>query len=78
MRTYLFIDGGYLRRNYANAVRPWFGSDGEIDFFELRKSLQGPSIERCFYYDALEDEQRDAETKDEFDHRIAQDEIPLS
>ena len=75
MTTYLFIDGGHLRRNYADAVRPWFGSDGEIDFNELKKSLQGPVIERCFYYDALEDEQRDGETKNEFDQRIDQDDV---
>jgi len=69
--TYLFIDGGYLRRNYAEAVRPWFGSDGEIDFRQV-KGVYG--AERCFYYDALEDERRQNETEDQFRLRIAQDE----
>ena len=36
MTTYLFIDGGHLRRNYAETVRSWFGSEGEIDFGQIK------------------------------------------
>lgn len=39
MTTYLFIDGGYLQRNYADSVRPWFGTDGEIDFQQVKGVL---------------------------------------
>jgi uncharacterized LabA/DUF88 family protein len=73
MTTYLFIDGGYLRTNYANSIRAWFGCDGQIDFSSLKKRLRD-GIQRCFYYDALEDEQRDGETREAFEQRLEQDE----
>lgn len=69
--TYLFIDGGYLRRNYADSVRRWFGSDGEIDFEKIKSTYHA---ERCFYYDALEDERRQNETTADFDLRVQQEE----
>ena len=72
MTTYLFIDGAYLRRNYADCVRPWFGSDGEIDFQQVKG---GFGAERAFYYDALEDEQRPNESKEDCESRIANDEV---
>lgn len=77
MRTYLFIDGGYLRINYSNSVRPWFGVEGEINFIELRDGLRGGgiAIERCFYYDAIEDEQRQGESADDFRSRVEKDEL---
>lgn len=72
MTTYLFIDGAYLRRNYADCVRSWFGSDGEIDFRQV-KAVFG--AERAFYYDALEDEQRPNESAEDCESRIANDEV---
>ncbi len=74
MTTYLFIDGGHLRRNYAETVRPWFGSEGEIDFAQIKDGFLGGGIARCFYYDALEDEKRDNETDADFNARIAREE----
>ena len=72
--TYLFIDGGHLRRNYSDSVRPWFGSEGEIDFRQIKDGFLGGGIARCFYYDALEDEQRDGESTEDFAARVAQEE----
>lgn len=72
MTTYLFIDGAYLRRNYSDCVRPWFGSDGEIDFRQV-KGVFG--AERAFYYDALEDEPRQGESAEDCELRIANDEV---
>jgi len=74
MTTYLFIDGGHLRQYYAETVRPWFGSEGEIDFVQIKDGLLGGGIARCFYYDALEDEQRNNESDVDFASRIARDE----
>jgi len=76
MTTYLFIDGGHLRTNYNNSVRQWFGTNGEINFTELKESLRGGgiSIERCFYYDAIEDERRNGESEVEFKVRVENDE----
>jgi uncharacterized LabA/DUF88 family protein len=70
--TYLFIDGAYLRRNYAECVRPWFGSDGEIDFREVKGAF---GAERAFYYDALDDRQRQGENAQEYEVRIAHDKV---
>jgi len=78
MATYLFIDGGYLRRNYTDSVRSWFREAGEIDFRAVKGGLAQAGrggIERCFYYDALEDEQREGETEEDFKLRISQDEM---
>ncbi|HKU75835.1 MAG TPA: NYN domain-containing protein [Pyrinomonadaceae bacterium] len=74
MTTYLFIDGGYLRTNYVKSIRPWFGCDGEIDFESLRGRLRTGDLERCFYYDALEDEPRTGETSELFKSRVEHDE----
>ena len=70
--TYLFIDGAYLRQNYAECVRRWIGSDGEIDFWQV-KELFG--AERAFYYDALDDRQRQGEKLQDYESRIATDKV---
>lgn len=77
MTTYLFIDGGHLRTNYNNCVRQWFGIDGEINFHDLKVGLRGGgiSIERCFYYDAIEDERRHGESEDDFQFRVENEEV---
>lgn len=71
--TYIFIDGGYLLRQYRDVTTPWFGGDKQID---LRLALQGltnrqyawmsfdvatPLVDRvmiAFYYDCLVDEKK--------------------
>ena len=53
MGIYLFIDGGYLREDYARAVEPWFDGKGEINFAAI---VNRSTATRSFYYDAAEDE----------------------
>src|SRR5574341_2345110 len=68
---YLFIDGAYLREHYSQSVRKWFGDGGEIDFQTLKKNL---GVQKCFYYDCLDDIKHDSETESEFNSRLAQQE----
>jgi uncharacterized LabA/DUF88 family protein len=68
VRSYLFIDGEYLRRNYTECVRPWFGSDGEIDFAQVKAVFEA---ERAFFYDALDDREREGESTQDYDARVA-------
>lgn len=69
--TYLFIDGGHLRRYYFEGIRKWFEGDGEINFPILKSNF---SALKCFYYDCLDDIKRDGETDTEFNLRIAKQE----
>jgi uncharacterized LabA/DUF88 family protein len=73
--AYLFIDGGYLRKRYADAMRRVFGDDGEIDVGAVRSWLWnrfGSSVipRRAFYYDCLHDVQLDSETEQQFRARV--------
>lgn len=74
MTTYLFIDGRHLRKHYQETVQQWFGSDGEIDFGQLKDGFLGGGIARCFYYDALRDEQQQGESQQDFEARLAKEE----
>lgn len=69
--SYLFIDGGHLRKYYAESVRMWFEGEGEIDFSRLKQTL---GAQKSFYYDCLDDIRRAEETQAEFDSRIDQQE----
>jgi hypothetical protein len=70
--TYLFIDGGYIRRCYSEAVQPWFGTGGEIEFAFIRTHFQ--NAYKMFYYDCLDDIKRASETAEDFNERIEQQE----
>ena len=35
--TYLFIDGEYLRQIHREAMRDFFGTDGELDIHEAKR-----------------------------------------
>ncbi|HEX8176519.1 MAG TPA: NYN domain-containing protein [Pyrinomonadaceae bacterium] len=69
--SYLFIDGGHLRRYYAESVRKWFEGEGTIDFARLKQTL---GAGKSFYYDCLDDIRRAGETQAAFDSRIEQQE----
>ena len=69
--TYVFIDGGYLRKVYAAAMCEFFGSGGDLDFTQLKN---GVGAKRAFYYDCLDDIQRDGESREDSQGRIAQQE----
>ena len=40
-RTYLFIDGGYLRECYREAMIDFFGKEGELDFMAVKNHNGG-------------------------------------
>ena len=69
--TYLFIDGGHLRKYYLESVRRWFGCDGEIVFAEVKRTY---SAQKSFYYDCLDDIRREAESDADFNSRIERQE----
>jgi uncharacterized LabA/DUF88 family protein len=67
--SYLFIDGGYLRKHYSENARKWFGCEGEIDFDTLKRHF---SAQKSFYYDCLDDIRRNDEIDLDFELRIHQ------
>src|SRR5881409_2788863 len=70
-QTYLFIDGGYLQKHYAESVQRWFGEDAEIDFNQVKGSFHA---QKCFYYDCLDDIRGEGEDKASFVKRITRQE----
>lgn len=69
--TYLFIDGGHLRKYYAEGVREWFGNSGEINFTALKAQMQAFKV---FYYDCLDDLRRSGESEEEHNERVSRQE----
>jgi uncharacterized LabA/DUF88 family protein len=69
--TYLFIDGGHLRRNYTDTVRRWFGSDGEIRIDTVKTTF---SAHKCFYYDSIDDIPHDGERLADCEARVRKQE----
>jgi len=66
--TYLFIDGEYLRQIHREAMRDFFGVEGELDIHEAKR--QAKAI-RAFFYDSIDDVPRPGETADACRERIA-------
>jgi uncharacterized LabA/DUF88 family protein len=67
-QTYLFIDGGHLRRYYTDFAKKWFNSQGDIDFLEIKTALNAT---KCFYYDCVDDIQGESEPEPDFKARVA-------
>lgn len=61
------MDGGHLRKYYAECTSAWFGSPGEIDFSKLKTTL---GAVKMFYYDCLDDIRHATETKGAFEQRL--------
>lgn len=61
--TYLFIDGGHLRKYYAEAVREWFQGEGDINFGAIKRHA-GEAL-RLFYYDCIDDREGENEPERE-------------
>ncbi len=59
--TYLFIDGEYLRQVHREAMRDFFGTDGELDIHEAKR--QAGAI-RAFFYDSIDETPRPGETEE--------------
>jgi len=69
---YLFIDGGHLRQHYSKAIREWYGNDGEIDFIRLKLRYEAFKV---FYYDCLDDLQREGENPKDYSERVTAQEM---
>ena len=71
--TYLFIDGGYLRKLYDDTVNKWFKGKGVLDLRSLRGEIDGPNPmpQKAFFYDCKDELKKKAETKDELAARVA-------
>lgn len=72
---YFFIDGGYVRKRYAEAMNRVFGEAAEPDISNLHKWSYGNRFgnaipQRFFYYDCLDDIKKDSETDDQFKMRV--------
>lgn len=67
-RTYVFVDGAYLRRVADALIGEMFSVPAELDL----RTLQGvgPNVRRVFYYDCLNDVQRENEPAVEFTNRV--------
>lgn len=52
LTTYLFVDGGHLRKYYEDFTNKWFGNDGELDFTKIKADF---NADKCFYFDCVED-----------------------
>lgn len=70
-RTYVFIDGNYLRRVADNFMQEMFGVSAELNFDAIRP---GTNVRRVFYYDCLNDLHGDRESDSEFGARVAKQE----
>jgi len=64
--TYLFIDGGYLKKIHADAMSAVFGETPDINFYPIPAFLSsfiptGASISRSFYYDCIDEVRKGGE-----------------
>lgn len=65
--TYLFIDGAYCRKVCDEYMQQMFEVPAQIDYSVIGRSA---SAQRVFYYDCLNDIQKDGEPKLHFDARV--------
>jgi hypothetical protein len=64
LETYLFIDGAYFRKVADEYMLQLFGVPAEIDYRALRRGGLNPR--RVFYYDCLNDIQKNGESNGRF------------
>lgn len=67
LQGFLFIDGGYLRRQYRDVICKWTGGVAELDFSKISSIFGNPA--KSFYYDCLDDINRKNETETELTAR---------
>jgi len=72
--TYLFIDGGYLRKKHSESMRRVFTVDGALDFGTVHNwfygRVQSAIPRRVFYYDCIHDIKLASEPEADFDKRV--------
>ena len=64
---YLFIDGGYAHQIYRDAMMAVFRVPGELNVWKIVDQV---NVFRTYYYDCLDDSQKDGESKSAFDARL--------
>lgn len=69
--TYLFIDGGYLKRVFQETVGKIFGDQYEIDYWAIKQELRS---RRAFYYDCVDNIPIEGESDADFEARVQQQE----
>jgi uncharacterized LabA/DUF88 family protein len=67
-QTYLFVDGGHLRKNYTETMLQWSGSEGDLD---LERVKQQHGANKCFYYDCVDDVRKPGEGDEAYRQRVA-------
>ena len=72
---YLFIDGGYAHQIYRDAMQAVFGVAGELSVAKIVLQI---NVFRTYYYDCLDDSQKDGESKSAFDLRLQSQEAYFS
>ncbi len=66
-RTYVFIDGEYLRQRHREEMQRFFGVDGEL---ELSPIMQQAQASRAYFYAAIDYAHRPEETEKEWEARV--------
>lgn len=72
--TYLFIDGAHLRHRYSQRVERWFGMPSQIQHHKIKQDL---SANKAFYYDCVDDIQKQDESDQDFEARVRNQEEAL-
>lgn len=70
--TYVFIDGEYLRRRHHEAMRNFFGVDGEIDHSPI---MRAAGASRVYFYDAIDYTRLLEEADSDWEARVTQREL---
>jgi hypothetical protein len=70
--TYAFIDGAYFREVTSGLIQRMFGVEAEINYRSLFMNLRDLTspLRRVFYYDCLDDIQKNGESTNDFDTRV--------
>jgi hypothetical protein len=61
--NYMFIDGAHFRRYYVETVQKWFPPGMVADWnsaIDWSRVIGGP--DKCFYYDCVDDQQKEGES----------------
>lgn len=72
-RTYVFVDGAYLRKVVDEFIAKLFAVPAEMDFSALRGVA--PDVRRVFYYDSIHDVLKDGESTADLETRIKEQEV---
>src|SRR5262245_9289366 len=74
-QTYLFVDGGHLRRHYPQTAQRWFGDEARLEVRQVKEKLQAT---KCFYYDCVDDIQGENESQESFEIRLREQEAQFA